>query len=79
MKLKIHKTLINGAIILFCSLFFGIAGLIARAYIGGNFLADFTFNGVRGYEAVGQIDFFAGLVIGVALGIALMRMHFKSR
>jgi hypothetical protein len=35
----------------------GIVGWIVGAYIGGNYAVDFTFNGVRGYEAVGQLGF----------------------
>lgn len=71
--------LIKGAIIVLSGLLLGVAGLITGAYIGGNFLMGFTFNGVRGYEAIGQVGFFAGLIIGIALGVVLIQMRFKKK
>jgi hypothetical protein len=41
-----------------------IMGFSIGANRGGNYYADFVFNGLRGYEAVGQI----GAVIGGLLG-----------
>ena len=32
--------------------------------VGGNYAVDFVFNGVRGYEAVGQLGFIFGLIGG---------------
>jgi hypothetical protein len=49
---------LGGAVLL------GVAGWVVGATIGGNFATDFEFNGLRGYEAVGQIGLIAGLVIG---------------
>lgn len=43
----------------------GAAGMIIGALIGGNFATQFEFNGVRGYEATGQI----GAIAGAALGL----------
>ena len=38
----------------------GVIGLIIGALIGGNYAEQFVFNGVRGYEATGQV----GLIFG---------------
>lgn len=43
-------------------------GLFLGAFIGGNFMTDFEFNGVRGYEAVGQIGAFLGALLGAVSG-----------
>lgn len=47
---------------------FGL-GLIGGAMIGGNFFTEFEFNGVRGYEAVGQIGAIVGTIVFGALGV----------
>lgn len=56
-----------------------ITGLYISAFIGGNYMTAFEFNGVRGYEATGQIGAFVGFVIRPILGIiiALMIDHRK--
>ena len=46
----------------------GVIGLFISMYIGGNYAEDFVFNGVRGYEATGQIGFIIGGVIGLIMG-----------
>lgn len=51
---------------------FSILGLIIGAYIGGNFMTDFKFNGVQGYEATGQIGAILGAIIGVSLGMFIV-------
>ncbi len=43
----------------------GVIGLFIAVYIGGNYAEDFVFNGVRGYEATGQIGFIIGAAIGL--------------
>jgi hypothetical protein len=43
-------------------------GLIAGTAYGGNYATDFRFNGLRGYEATGQIGAILGFVSGGALG-----------
>lgn len=43
----------------------GIIGLIVGALIGGNYARQFVFNGVRGYEATGQLGFIFGVLIGL--------------
>ncbi len=49
------------------------AGLLIGAYIGGNYMVDFEFAGVRGYEAVGNIGMivgaFFGLIFGTGVGL----------
>lgn len=54
----------------------GILGLIAGALIGGNFAGNFVFNGVRGYEATGQVGFFLGGLLGLIAG---WRILFKRK
>lgn len=45
--------------------FLGLTGWLAGAYIGGNYINNFTFGGVRGYEAAGLV----GCILGGLLGI----------
>lgn len=49
-----------------------IIGLSIGAFVGGNFLQDFVFNSVRGYEAVGQIGAILGVLLGSGCGILLV-------
>lgn len=53
----------------------GIAGWLVGAYIGGNYAVDFTFNGIRGYEAVGQLGFIFSFIGG---GILCWLILFKT-
>jgi hypothetical protein len=59
--LRVFLTLILGFVL-------GVIGLFIAMYIGGNYAEDFVFNGVRGYEATGQIGFIVGGVIGLITG-----------
>ena len=59
--LRIFFTLVIGFVL-------GVIGLFIAMYIGGNYAEDFVFNGVRGYEATGQIGFIIGGVIGLITG-----------
>ena len=43
----------------------GVIGLIVGTLIGGNYAEQFVFNGVRGYEATGQV----GLIFGALIGL----------
>lgn len=43
----------------------GLLGMIIGALIGGNYAEQVVFNGVRGYEATGQI----GLILGTLTGL----------
>ncbi len=49
----------------------GILGLIVGALIGGNYAQDFTFLGVRGYEAVGLLGLMVGSIGGGVLSLVL--------
>ena len=66
------KSILKSAIVIASSLGFGFLGLFVGAYIGSNFAETITFNGVRGYEATGQLGFLTGIVIGLALSIFLL-------
>ncbi len=46
----------------------GVGGLILGSWYGGNYRSSFEFNGVRGYEAFGQIGLAIGTVVGGATG-----------
>ncbi len=59
--LRVFFTLIIGFVL-------GVIGLLIAMYIGGNYAEDFIFNGVRGYEATGQIGFILGSLIGLITG-----------
>ncbi len=59
--LRVFLTLVIGFVL-------GVIGLFISMYIGGNYAEDFVFNGVRGYEATGQIGFIIGGVIGLIMG-----------
>lgn len=47
-------------------------GLIKGINLGGNYYEDFVFNGLRRYEAVGQIGAIIGRFLGVVCGILLV-------
>ena len=66
------KSILKGAVVIASGLGFGFLGLLIGAYIGGNFAETFIFNGVRGYEATGQLGFWAGIIIGLVLSIFLL-------
>ena len=66
------KSILKIVIVIVSSLGLGVFGLIVGAYIGGNFAEAFVFNGVRGYEATGQLGFWVGIVAGLALSIFLL-------
>jgi predicted MFS family arabinose efflux permease len=55
---------------------FGIIGLIVGALIGGNYAQQFVFNGVRGYEATGQLGLTIATLIGLISG---WRFLFKRK
>ena len=57
---------------------YGIAGLISGANFGGNYAVDFTFNGVRGYEAMGQIGLIVGTIGGGLLSWYLVFKPFRE-
>jgi hypothetical protein len=47
----------------------GIIGLVIGSHIGGNYAQDFIFDGVRGYEATGQLGFILCAVAGLFLSV----------
>ena len=67
------KLVIKGVVTIVSGLFFGAVGLFLGAYIGGNFAQDFTFIGVRGYEATGQLGFILGAIMGFLVSILFLR------
>lgn len=75
---KIVAGVIGGIIGVFPGL---IIGWITGANIGGNYFTDFTFNGVRGYEATGQIGSIIGAVLFASAGVAvaLLIVHLLAR
>jgi hypothetical protein len=62
------KTVLRVFLTLVIAFILGVIGLFIAMYIGGNYAEDFVFNGVRGYEATGQIGFIIGGVIGLITG-----------
>ena len=45
-----------------------LLGVLVGAWFGGNYAEEFQFNGVRGYEATGQIGLLCGVVVLILLG-----------
>ncbi len=62
------KTILRVFFMLMIGFVLGVIGLFIAMYIGGNYAEDFVFNGVRGYEATGQIGFIVGEAIGLISG-----------
>ena len=50
----------------------GVIGWIVGAWFGGNFATEVVFNGVRGYEATGQIGFILFALIGAIISWRFM-------
>jgi hypothetical protein len=51
-----------------------VSGLIG-ALIGGKYAEQFVFNGVRGYEATGQVGFILAALIGLFSSWQLLMKH----
>jgi hypothetical protein len=51
---------------------FGVIGMLVGAWFGGNFATEFVFNGVRGYEATGQIGFILFALVGAVISWQLL-------
>jgi hypothetical protein len=60
-----NKTVLRVLTIILAAAVSGIGGLMVGAFIGGNLAEQFVFNGVRGYEATGQVGFILGALIGL--------------
>lgn len=59
------KTILRVFGMIFVGFVSGCIGLMIGALIGGNYAEQFVFNGVRGYEATGQV----GLILGALMGL----------
>ena len=59
------KKALRVSIILVIGVVAGLTGWLIGALVGGNFAEQFVFNGVRGYEATGQIGFIFGGLAGL--------------
>jgi uncharacterized membrane protein YfcA len=68
MMYKILYGIMGGVVLLVIGL---ILGLITGAIIGGNYLTEFEFGGVCGYEAVGKTGAIIGGTIGALFGVML--------
>ena len=68
------KTALRVCAVILIGIVSGVIGLIAGAFIGGNYAEQFVFNDVRGYEATGQVGFIFGALIGI---ISSWRLLFK--
>ena len=76
--LKLARMLFRLSTVVVAWLACGIADWIVGAYIGGNYAVDFTFNGIRGYEAVGQLGFIFGSIAGGVLCWLVMFKPFRK-
>ena len=56
----------------------GILGFMVGTYVGGNYAQDFTFLGVRGYEAAGLVGLIIGAITGGALNLKLFLAYFMA-
>jgi hypothetical protein len=59
------KSSVRILIVVVIGLIAGVIGWVIGALIGGNYAEQLVFNGVRGYEATGQIGFLLGTLIGL--------------
>lgn len=66
------KNLVRILIVVVIGLLAGVVGWIIGALIGGNYAEQFVFNGVRGYEATGQIGLILGTLVGLSSGWRLL-------
>jgi hypothetical protein len=67
--------------IIFSLFFVGgiIIGLFIGMDLGGNYYGDFVFNGLRGYEAVGQIGTIIGGLLGAVCGFLLVLLIIRLK
>jgi len=45
-----------------------LLGVLVGAWFGGNYAENFQFNGVRGYEATGQVGLLCSVFVLILLG-----------
>lgn len=60
------------------SILLGLVFWAIGAAFGGNFMIDFTFAGLRGYQATGMIVETFGFFVGGVLGAYLVRRSFHE-
>lgn len=72
MRLKLLGIIIGAAVGSIVGLFFGMN-------LGGNYFEEFVFNGLRGYEAVGQIGAIVGGLFGAMCGWLFSLIVVSSR
>ncbi len=58
---------------------FGVIGMLVGAWFGGNFATEFVFNGVRGYEAAGQIGFILFALVGAVISWRLLAKKINKK
>lgn len=75
-KFVMLNTVLRVISVIFIGFASGVIGWIIGALTGGNFTEQFVFNGVRGYEATGQIGSILGALIGL---ISSWRLLFKRK
>ena len=63
--------LIIGLLVL--TLFSTLLFLLIGISIGGNYFTDFEFLGGRGYEAMGNLGMFVGLILGLSASYFIYR------
>ena len=56
-----------------------VVGTMVGMNIGGNYFTSFTFLGLRGYEATGQIGTVVGGLLFAVIGILLLKILSKLR
>ena len=80
-KGKVSKTWLVFLTVVF--LLFFITGIIIGLFIGmnlgGNEYENFVFNGLRGYEAIGQIGAIIGGLLGALFGILVVLFIVKVK
>jgi len=70
--------LIQSVVVLVFGFVLGVIGLLVGAWFGGNFATSFEFNGVRGYEATGQVGFILFALAGLITGWKFMEKRTKK-
>ena len=56
-----------------------IIGLFIGMNLGGNYYGEFVFNGLSGYEAVGQIGAIIGGLLGALIGFLVVLLIIRVK
>ncbi len=78
-RLTAKQWTLLGAISLTTGFVSGVGGLLIGAWYGGNYRSSYEFNGVRGYEAFGQIGLGVGALLGGLIGVAVAMATIRAR